>query len=389
MQRVLTGLCVATFGLLLALAMVELLLRLFPEQLPPEVATGAGITTQSTIGVERFRRAWLGSLIADPELGIRTANNLDIQIDGHPDFSFHIETDEQGFRNRHSRGPVDIVAIGDSFTFGYGVDDDKAWPSLLERETGMLVANLGQTGYGPQAELQVLEQVGLPLQPKLVIWQFFANDFHDAAKFQEWQRAGKPNLFQWGAERSASMQAERDSRSALAGVRGFLHNNVVSYELVKYVLGLGAYGERRTQQMAAQVGPSLLYLNRAQLDDWSNPNWPAVAEGAALTKTTLLRAAQEVEATGASFVILMIPSKEEMFAPWLGPEALHDPWTRPRNSQDMLAFCEQNGLTCLDMFDTVREAVEHGAIPYFQHDGHMDETGNALIANYLSDLLFD
>jgi len=195
MRRYLSGFGLAIVGLLLALLAFEIIVRLFPEQLPPAVATSAGISTPSNIGIERFRRAWLGSLTADSELGMRTASNLDIQLDGHPDFSFRLQTDAYGFRNRHPQGPVDVVAVGDSFTFGYGVDEEMAWPGLLEKETGQSVANLGQTNYGPQAELQVLEQAGLPLHPKLVIWQFFANDYLDAASFQEWLQVGKPDLF--------------------------------------------------------------------------------------------------------------------------------------------------------------------------------------------------
>lgn len=390
MRRVLSLTALVGMSLVIALALVELMLRVFASQLPPAVATNAGIVTQSNIGVERFRRAWASSLIVDPNLGIHSAANVDAVLTGHPDFSFHLQTDASGFRNRHSEGPVDVVAIGDSFTFGYGVDYQDSWTALLEQNTGWTVANLGQAGFGPQGELEILETEGLRLRPRLVVWQFFANDFLDAGMFDQWQRAGKPNRWQWEAQLLATERETDAHEGILTGLRGLLHRNLVSYELVKYVLGVGSYRTVRSQQVPVIVNGSRLYLNRAQLDGWTNPDWSAISEGRELTETALLQARQATEAAGASFVVLLIPSKEEVLRNWLGDEANQDPWSRPRNSQHLLEFCQREGFTCFDGYDAMEQTVtQGGAAPYFSHDGHMNAAGHKVIADELSARLAD
>ena len=82
---------------------------------------------------------------------------------------------------------------GDSFTFGDGVNLEDTWVYQLEQLSGVTVENFGITRYGPQSELKMMLQEGLPLRPKLVIWQFFVNDLEDADTMARWQ-AGRPSF---------------------------------------------------------------------------------------------------------------------------------------------------------------------------------------------------
>lgn len=66
-----------------------------------------------------------------------------------------VTTNARGFRNASEfevSVPPDkmrVVALGDSFTLGYGVADSDSWPAALERLCPRLeVPNMGQSGYG-------------------------------------------------------------------------------------------------------------------------------------------------------------------------------------------------------------------------------------------------
>ena len=120
---------------------------------------------------------------ADALAGYRYAPHLDVRLSGHPDFSCRVRTNGRGLRTPFERGPVDVIALGDSFTFGYGVDEAETWPARLAELTGWSVANLGVSGYGPQSELALLRSEGPALPPRLLLWQFFANDLEDASLF--------------------------------------------------------------------------------------------------------------------------------------------------------------------------------------------------------------
>jgi hypothetical protein len=89
-------------------------------------------------------------------------------------------TDSRGFRNRREMEQADIVLIGDSYIEGHYVSDEQTCAEVLDRLTGLSVANLGVAGYGSLQELEVLQHYALSLNPRLVAWFFFeGNDLYD------------------------------------------------------------------------------------------------------------------------------------------------------------------------------------------------------------------
>ncbi len=187
---------VAAFGVLLT----ELLARVEPGMLPAPVQTMTGRRASSWAG---FYDDWHATFVPDPALGFRHRPDLDVLLAGHPEFGYHLRTNSRGLRTAGEDGPVDVVALGDSFTFGYGVDERATWPAQLAWLSGLTVANLGIGGFGPGSELAMLRSEGLRLRPRLVLWQFFANDLLDAASFAGWQTAGRGDFLAWERARTA------------------------------------------------------------------------------------------------------------------------------------------------------------------------------------------
>jgi hypothetical protein len=76
-----------------------------------------------------------------------------------------------------------IVALGDSFTFGVGVDDAERYTEVLESMTGGLeVLNLGMNAVGTDQELLYLETEGVRYSPDIVLCALFeGNDFTDVS----------------------------------------------------------------------------------------------------------------------------------------------------------------------------------------------------------------
>jgi len=74
-----------------------------------------------------------------------------------------------------------IIALGDSFTFGQGVEEDEAFPQVMARTLGskgldVEVLNFGVPGHGQPQSVALLEHRLLDLQPDLVLINVFAND---------------------------------------------------------------------------------------------------------------------------------------------------------------------------------------------------------------------
>ena len=107
-----------------------------------------------------------GPDLSDAELGVR----------GNPQFPEH---DANGFRNRGVPDTTDIVAIGDSHTYGTDVAFDQAWPRVLEKLTSCRVYSMAFGGYGP-LQYAILAKRALGYKPRLIlVGIYFGNDFYD------------------------------------------------------------------------------------------------------------------------------------------------------------------------------------------------------------------
>lgn len=101
----------------------------------------------------------------------------------------HIRTNRFGMRDRERdllppEGGVRIAALGDSFTFGFGVERDEAYPARLEAllaarapaGTPVEVLNFGVGGYSSRDEAAALAGRVRPFKPRLVVVGYVLND---------------------------------------------------------------------------------------------------------------------------------------------------------------------------------------------------------------------
>lgn len=159
----------------LVLGSLGLELWLRAQSPPPTGATEAA--AQAGWGGRAHRRSNL------PGLAYELVPGLDRTV-----FDWHVRTNSLGMRDDEPlQGPdvFRIAAVGDSFTFGYGVSQEETWTHLLERELDRSpasggrrvdVLSFGVSGYSTQDEVIVLEHRALPLEPDLVILQYCLND---------------------------------------------------------------------------------------------------------------------------------------------------------------------------------------------------------------------
>ena len=125
---------------------------------------------------------------ADPDTGYR------IKPGGSGRHANGVETvaSSQGLRNREVRpkGPQDyrVLVLGDSFTVGSSVEQQSAYPQVLERVLGrettrpVEVINAGVGGWDPFQYAQYFAREGFRFEPDLVLVGFFVgNDTYSKA----------------------------------------------------------------------------------------------------------------------------------------------------------------------------------------------------------------
>jgi lysophospholipase L1-like esterase len=69
-----------------------------------------------------------------------------------------------------------VIALGDSYTMGWGVQQDESFPQLLEKELGWRVLNAGVSSYGTAREISLLKRLRLD-SARVIILQYHGNDF--------------------------------------------------------------------------------------------------------------------------------------------------------------------------------------------------------------------
>lgn len=89
----------------------------------------------------------------------------------------------QGFRSLYDfeNDPerYQVLIVGDSFTFGDGINDEITWPHLLQQlDRDLNVLNMGGSGYGVDQMYITLSETISQYKPKLVIAAFIDNNLH-------------------------------------------------------------------------------------------------------------------------------------------------------------------------------------------------------------------
>lgn len=129
--------------------------------------------------------------------------------------NFTVSTDQDGCRRVPTvQGARDLVAfLGDSTTFGVGVDDDQTFAALLQaRLSGTQTVNLGVPGYTAFQGRLRLESFTFPRAPRVLVVTF---GFNDAAR---WGDAGDLEYARRLRDEQTSLVARSRLLSVMAGL---------------------------------------------------------------------------------------------------------------------------------------------------------------------------
>lgn len=191
MKKLFSTLFKLSLSLLFALVMVEAGLRLFPGLIPldllihfhekprAEIASRVGLKTRGeTILLERDD--------GGPELRIfKPFTTVVWPIEDDGTYSV-VKMDRNGFCNPPGIDPpqVDIITLGDSFTWCHAVDPDQTWANQLSEMTDLSLYNLGIGGIGTFEYIQILKKFGVQRSPRLVIMNIYeGNDLRDLDRY--------------------------------------------------------------------------------------------------------------------------------------------------------------------------------------------------------------
>lgn len=295
------------------------------------------------------------------------------------------QTDHQGFRNAEHRDSAECLFVGDSFTEAGNLPIEKTFVRLIEERSGMSTRNLGVAGYGPPAELVVLEKFGIPCKPQVVIWQIAeTNDLDDAMFFVQWQQAGRPNVLPGFKDASLSPRTDPQHRSPL---RLFYDQLVPEIDQWPF---RGVFTDRSGTEHGMRF--ELSFLPEAD----QHSGWPVIEYS--ITSGAKLLRDREIP-----LVVLLIPRKLRVmggycdFAPLQietpdGPYRIeHDlpeGWELPqevRLSAKLRELCDNLDVPFVDATDALIDQASRGALVYQPMDTHLTAEGHQVVAELLSE----
>jgi len=354
------GLVLIGTGILFPLLMIEVAAHIVPGLIPSEVKT-------SIFQIDPPYRV----LSPDRELGYKFSPDIRDYPVSLDDKYYTISTvslgyEGIGFRDDGLAGRrTYAVVVGDSFANCAGVELEACWVELLEQGRDQDFANLSVLGYGPQQEACMLMRYGLPLEPELVLWVFFANDVKDAWRFDH---------FGSGAAREAEFWQSPvrtwlvENSAVYAFWAFFWYNRYFFYNLL-------TAGENTGGQ------PNLNWW--LAITDLTTPE---VAEGFTLTKDAILTAYQQtlLRNPEANFVVVILPFREQVYA---GPE-LQDRFDR-LNGQ-LVDFLQQHEIPVIDLTAELRIRAHQEPEPlYYREDIHLNVRGNEVVTELLQEHLLE
>ncbi len=355
-------------------------------------------------------------------------------LTGNPGYPDH---DRRGFRNPVALDRADIVALGDSQTYGLGVRSDETWPALTGKLLGKSHYNMALSSFGA-THGEVNLDIALSLRPETIVFAlYFGNDFYDDFAFM--LRNGWMDKYV-SPDRLKEIEKLESGRT-IAGELDFLFRRTVKLEdgkpgdaaapddpgvargiidwvsansrivgLVRTIRTLTRYiGKDNTLlandfQTARQglTEEQLRYVSAFEGEQWktiltSRYRLRVMADsdirirtGIEISKQAIGRLHARAAARGAGFVVLLVPTKEFVFLPRVADPARHVGLvelgkTEQRLHREISDFLKAGNIAFVDATGTLRASAEQ---PYNENgDGHLNRLGHRLLAEGLAEFL--
>lgn len=304
----------------------------------------------------------------DAELGWASVPNVDIPNLYGPGIGVTINS--RGFRNDRELtlavpdGRRRIICSGDSFTFGFGVSNDAAWCQLLSsRDPSVESVNMGQGGYGLDQSYLWFRRTEATLDYDIHIVAFIGLDF-DRMRSVRFHGYPKPTL--------AVEDGELVTRNVPVPR--------LAYNLPLVTVNLTNLQELRTYQLLQGL---LVKLGAAEPPSDS----PSTAALRSIARKVFEELKTVADRRSTALMLVYLPTPADLVAgastDWLEFVAntaadLGIPFINLVESFGALSFEEASALY-----------IQRGEIDYPGAAGHLNESGNKIVAEHIRARLKD
>ncbi|MFH1202550.1 MAG: hypothetical protein V1674_06650 [Candidatus Omnitrophota bacterium] len=345
-------------------------------------------------------------------------------------FPNHPEHDRKGFRNEFVPVTADIVAFGDSQTYGTGAPRDKAWPRQLADMAKLQVYSIAQGGYGPVHSLLLFEEAKT-FKPKLIIEAFYAgNDLYDSYSIVYYEgkcselKSNDKQLFDsiQSLEKDEPLKNKINQLFSMEDNKGkgkinyitrfklFLSKNSKLYiflsfykETIERFLSLNLYDWGNVKLDAMK---HIKFTEIFESKNFRTVFTPAyrlsalnlgdsrISEGFSISLKALKMLANRSEEANIQFVVLLIPTKELVFSgSVVNLENFSQKYRNLIENEKKFwlktkTFLKNQNIYFIDALPALRKCIQENNQPYkITTDGHPSEEGHRFIVKEILDYL--
>ncbi len=325
----------------------------------------------------------LGMFEPDPAAGYRLRGGYESEV-RVPEYRTRVLTDAEGYRIAESEPPAAdgaarLLAVGDSFTFGVGVDAEDAFPEGLEARLNAAggrawdVRNGGVGGYGPQRTSRALRGRQASWKPHVVVHAIYiGNDLEDSdpATLVQDAHVRDGRLISAGHHPLLQLRLALRTRSHL-------------YAFVRHRL-YGLYRASGLWQRSQYVDPVGLATWPERVTDVT---WPAARAG--IKDIRDWAAKRDVK-----YLVVVVPARwqvsDEAWAryrrAWKQPD---DAFDRDHGQRVVLEALRELGIPVVNLLPPLRRAESAGVRTYYSLDPHWTPAAHALAAQLIHHKMSD
>jgi hypothetical protein len=313
--------------------------------------------------------------------------------------------DKWGFRNRRVPESADIVAVGDSHTYGNTARMIESWPYVLGKLTGRQVYNMGLGGYGPNQYFYLSKTKALSLRPRMIIWGLYMGDDFEGAFSLTY------GLDHWAYLRKLPPQKvdpdvwevpPADTRGKR--IRVWMSRHSVLYQLI-FHSGFGGHLTGEVQiKNAAQLYPGIatsLIVPEKNIAEAFRPKGmltrldqenPDIGEGMRITFELLKEMNEICQQNHIQFVVTVIPTKEMVFSDYLEnnskiplDDVINKLLVNERSArQQTFQFFTESHIAYVDPLPELKKNVSQGLYARSAGDMHPNKNGYRVIAEAIA-----
>ncbi len=313
----------------------------------------------------------LNYLQFDSNLRYRGVNNIETTFKTK-EFNNTIKLNDKGLRDYnhdYESNKYRILFLGDSMTFGYGVEAEETYPKVLEKilnekNNSYETINAGITAYNTAQELTYLETEGLKYKPNLVILGFMLNDVSG-------------NYFE-----GESFEVENNKLvkkypvynfSFLSKIKNYLSTHSHFARVIRKNLGLWSKMDENKTVWNDRVIKTIAGIN------WNEMN-------ASWNKTFLLinKMKEDLDKENIKLLVVVLPTKEQIddkqLKEMVDEYKLNESEIKIDNSQKIIGdYLKKNKIIFLDLFKDFKNADKNNDF-YYDYDGHFNKNGHEFAA---------